>query len=161
MVLTANQVRAFFHADNHMAIPVATIVQLVQEGIEHPDNFQDFDKDFLADVANNLRNPEGRIPNPDPNAQEKATTSTQPFVFGAKSQKRMLEACEFVRFYETVERPITARNLLYCPVIRNFTQQWRALVDCKDVDVPKFPKVSKELPIIKYTEAFKDFLCRK
>ena len=37
MVLTANQVRAFFHADNQMEIPVATIVQLVQEGIEHPD----------------------------------------------------------------------------------------------------------------------------
>ena len=56
MVLTDSQVRAFFHVDNQMEIPVATIVQLVQEGIEHPDDLQDFDKDSLKDVANNLRN---------------------------------------------------------------------------------------------------------
>ena len=123
MVLTANQVRAFFHADNQMAIPVATIVQLVQEGIEHPDDLQDFDKDYLKDVANNLSNHGGRIPHPDPNARENATISTPPFEFGAKSQKRMLEACELVRFYETIERPITATKLLYRPVIRNFTLQ--------------------------------------
>ena len=51
MVLTANQVRAFFHADNQMSIPVATIVHLVQEDIEHPDDLQDFDKDSLKDVS--------------------------------------------------------------------------------------------------------------
>ena len=67
MVLTDNGVRLFFHADNHMAIPVATIVLLVQEGIEHPDELQDFDKESLKDVANNLINPGGRIPHPDPN----------------------------------------------------------------------------------------------
>ena len=85
MVLTANQVRAFFRAYNQMEIPVATIVQLVQEGIEHPDDLQDFDKGSLKDVANNLRNPGGRIPHPGPNAQANATISTPPFVFGAKS----------------------------------------------------------------------------
>ena len=92
MVLTANQVRAFFHADKQMAIPVVTIVQLVQEGIEHPDDLQDFDKDSLKDVANNLRNPGGRIHHTYPNAQANVTISTRPFVFGVKSQKRMLEA---------------------------------------------------------------------
>ena len=82
MVLRANQVRAFFHADNQMEISVATIVQLVQEGIEHPEDLQDFDKDSLKDVANNLRNPGGRIPHRDPNAQENATISTPYVVFG-------------------------------------------------------------------------------
>ena len=161
MVITANQVRLFFHADNQMAIPVATIVQLVQEGIEHPDNLQDFDKDSLKDVANNLRNTGGMIPYPDPNAQANATISTPPFVFGAKSQKRTLEACALVRFYETIERPITSTNLLHRPIIRNFTLHWKALVDRKDGDVPEVPKVPKGQPIIKWTESFKDYLCRK
>ena len=58
----ANQLRSFFHADNHMAIPVVKIVQLVQEGIEHSDDLQDFYKYSLKDVANNIRNPGGRIP---------------------------------------------------------------------------------------------------
>ena len=148
MVLTANQVRAFFHADNHMEIPVATIVQLVQEGIENPDDLQDFDKDSLKDVANNIRNLGGRITHPDPNAQANATISTPPFVFGAKSQKRMLEVCELVRFYETIKRPITATNLFYRPVISELNLQCKALVDRKDGDVPEVPKVSKGLPII-------------
>ena len=85
MVLTANQVRTFFHADNQMAVPVATIVHLVQEGIEHPDDLHYFDKYSLKYVANNLRNHGGRIPHPDPNAQSNVIISTPPFVFGAKS----------------------------------------------------------------------------
>ena len=68
MVLTANQVRAFFHADNQMAIPVATIVQLIQEVIEHPEDLRYFDKNSLKYVAKNLRNPGGRITHPEPNA---------------------------------------------------------------------------------------------
>ena len=120
MVLTAYLVKLFFHADNQMEILVATIVHLVQEGIEHPDYLQDFDKDSLKDVAKNLSNTGGRIPHPDPNAQANATISTPPFVFGAKSQKRMLEVCDIVSFYKIIKRPITATNLLYRPVIRNF-----------------------------------------
>ena len=45
MVLTADRVRAFFRADDWMEIPVATITQLVREGIEHPYALQDIDKD--------------------------------------------------------------------------------------------------------------------
>ena len=119
IIITADQVRALFCADNQMTIPVATIVQLVQEGIEHLDDLQNFDKDSLKDVANNLRNTGGRIPHPDPNSQENETISTPPFVFGVNSQKRMLEACELVRFYDTIKRPITTTNLLHRPVIRN------------------------------------------
>ena len=70
----------------------------------------------------------------------------------------MLKACELVRFYETIERPITATNLFYRPVISYFNLQWKALVDRKDGDVPEVPKVSKGIPIVKWTEAFKDFL---
>ena len=46
---------------------VVTIVQLVQEGIEHPYDLQDFYKDSLKDLANNLSNPGVRVPHPDPN----------------------------------------------------------------------------------------------
>ena len=115
MVLTAYLVKLFFHADNQMEILVATIVHLVQEGIEHPDYLQDFDKDSLKDFANNLRNPGGRFPNPDPNAQANMNILNTTFIFGAKSQKKMLEACVLVRFYKTIKRPITAMNLIFLP----------------------------------------------
>ena len=73
----------------------------------------------------------------------------------------MLEACELVRLYKTIERPITAMNLPYRTVIYNFTLMWKALVNQKDGDVPESPKVSKGLTFIKWTEAFKYFLCGK
>ena len=79
-----------------MAIPNKMIAQLVLEGIAFLDDLKDFDKYSLKQVAYNLRNPGGRIPHPDPAAAANATTQMPPFVFGAKSQKRMLEACEIV-----------------------------------------------------------------
>ena len=40
----------------------------------------------------------------------------------------------------------------------NFETQWKALKDRKDEDDPDVPKITKALPIIKWTEAFQDFL---
>ena len=40
----------------------------------------------------------------------------------------------------------------------NFEIQWKALKERKDEDDPYVPKITKTLPIIKWTEAFQDFL---
>ena len=42
----------------------------------------------------------------------------------------------------------------------NFEIQWKALKDRKDEDDPDVPTITKALPIIKWTEAFQDFLHR-
>ena len=42
----------------------------------------------------------------------------------------------------------------------NVEIQWKALKDRKDEDDPDVPKITKDLPIIKWTEAFQDFLNR-
>ena len=42
----------------------------------------------------------------------------------------------------------------------NFEIQWKALNDRKDEDDPDVPKITKTLPIIKWTEAFQYFLNR-
>ena len=42
----------------------------------------------------------------------------------------------------------------------NFEIQWKALKERKDEDGPDVPKITKALPIIKWTEAFQDFLNR-
>jgi hypothetical protein len=44
--------------------------------------------------------------------------------------------------------------------MKNFEIQWKALKDKKDEDIPDVPKITKALPIIKWTEAFTDFLDR-
>ena len=103
-----------------MAILHATVIQLQNEGIDTVEDLADFDKDKLTQVADNLRRPGGRIPNPDPGALAEATITTPPFVFGAKYQQRMLAASEMMRFYNTVGRTCTAANTAWNPVIKNF-----------------------------------------
>ena len=159
MVLTAAQITAFFQQPGQMAIPPATRTQLQEEGIDTVLDLADFDKDTLKQVADNLRRPGGRVPDPDPGAAAGATIPTLTFVFGAKSQMRLLAACDLVRYYETVGREITPQNIRWDPVIKNFSEQWRALSNSKTAD-PDVPKISKTLSVIKWTESFADFLHR-
>lgn len=130
------------------------------EGITSPDDLVDFDKTTLEMVVENLRKPGDRIPNPDPNADAGSTIPRPPFVFSAKSMKRLLAACDLVRYYQTVGRSLTPAGLRYVPVIRNFEEQWKVLVQRKDDDAPEVPKVSRSLPILKWFESFLDLLSR-
>ena len=43
-------------------------------------------------------------------------------------------------------------------VAKNFETQWKALKSHKDEDDPVISKITRALPIIKWTEAFQDFL---
>ena len=45
-------------------------------------------------------------------------------------------------------------------VRKNFEIQWKALEDRKEEDTPEVPKFTKNLPIMKWTEAFQDYLHR-
>ena len=145
MVLTAAQITSFFEDPNQMALSNATRTQLNVEGIVTVDDLLDFDKDSLDQVANNLRSPGG---------------GAQPFVFGAKSHKRLLVATKLVKYYHTVGRTLTANNMQWTHLIRNFEEQWKALEDRKSEDEPDTPLISKDLPVIKWVEAFRDHLHR-
>ena len=98
-----------------MAIPNATVLALVNEGINTVDDLAEFDKETLDQIANNLRRP------------AIAPAAGHHFVFGAKLQKRLKVACELVRFYTTVGRPLTAAHIQWNSVIMNFKIQWKAL----------------------------------
>ena len=121
----------------------------------------DFDKDSLQQLADNLRHRGGCVLDPNPGAPAGATIPTPPFVFGAKSQKHITVTCELVRFYATVGRDLTAANLQWSTIMKSFEIQWKALKERKGDDSPDVPKISKELPVIKWMEAFQDFLNRK
>ena len=160
MVLTAAQTTAFFEAPEQMNSPNATVVKLAEEGITAVGDLIDFDEESLQLVSDNLRRPGGRIADPTPGAAAGASIPTPPFVFGAKSQKRLMAASDLIRFYETVGRPLTAGNMQWATVIKNFAEQWKALKDRRDQDDPEVPKITKALPVIKWTQAFEDCLHR-
>ena len=148
-----------------MGIPATpTYAQLTVEEINLVGDLADFDKDTLKQLAENLRRPVGRIPDPTAGqpggAPAGATIPTPSFVFGAKSQKRIGVACNLVRFYNTIGRDLAPANIRWNEVIKNFEPQWAALVERKDNDAPDVPKITKNLTIIKWSEAFPEFLSR-
>ena len=161
MVLTAAQTTTFFEHADQMGIRHATMLQLQSEGIISVSDLADFNKDSLQQLVDNLRHPGGCVPDPNPAAQPGSTIPTPPFVFGAKSQRRIAIACDLVKYYKTVGRELTAANLQWNTMMKNFDVQWTALKEKKGDDSPETHKISKALPVIKWTEAFKDFLNRK
>ena len=146
MVLTVAQTTSFFENADQMAIPHATVLELVNEGIDTVDGLEEFDNDTIDQIANNLRRP------------AVAPAGGHHFVFGAKSQKRLKVACELVRYYVTVGRPLTAANIQWNTVIMNFEIQYKAMKVRIDGDEPETPKITKGLNIMRWSESFKDVL---
>ena len=157
MVLTAAQTTAFFQDNAQMGIPAPTVAQMAIEGIAAVEDLADFDKESMQQLADNLRRPGGRVVDPN---DATATIPTPSFVFGARSQKRLLVACDLVRYYEATGRELTVANIRWTHVMKNFEIQWKALKAKKDEDTPDVPKITRSLPVIKWTEAFQDFLNR-
>ena len=158
MVITAAQTMAFFENPNQMGILHVMVIQLQVEGITTIQDLADFYKDTLQQLTENLRKPAGRIPDPNPAAAAGAMIPTPSFALGAKSQHRISVACEIVCYNNTVRHDITAANMQWTQVIKNFEDQWKALKGRREDDEPDVPKISKSLPIIKWMEAFQDFL---
>ena len=158
MVLTVAQMTTFFEHAEQMGIPHATVLQLQSEGITLVSDLVDFNKNSLQQLADNLRRPGGCVPDPNPGAPPGSTIPTPPFVFGAKSQRCIAITCDLVKYYTTVSRDLTAANLQWNTVMKNFNVQWTVLKERKGDDSPETPKISKALPVIKWMEAFQDFL---
>jgi len=81
---------------------------------------------------------------------------TPPFVFGAKLQMRLQAAANLLKCYDTVGSDVTPGNTQWDPIIKNFAQQWKVPKDCSKSDLPKTPKLTKVLPVVKWTEVFVD-----
>ena len=75
-----------------MTLPNTTVVQLQHKGIRYAYTLIDYNKDPLDQSPKNLLCTVGGV---------------KPFVFGEKSHKGLLIACELIHYYETIRRPLT------------------------------------------------------
>ena len=118
-------------------------------------NQGDFDKETFDQIAANLPRPTGRMPDPNPIAAAGSTIPTPFFVFGDKSQNRLIVDAKFIKYYDTVGRPLIEATMQWTNVVNNFDEQKKALEDKVKVDKPDVPKISKVLPVIKWYEGFR------
>ena len=76
----------------------------------------EFRKSSISYIADNLHRSGGQVPDHN-NVGE--TIPTPPFVFGAKSQKRLNVPCNLVHHYNMIGSTLTASNLNWSPTIAN------------------------------------------
>ena len=127
-----------------MGLTHETRLALRDEGITMVDDLSEFDDDDIKQIAANLRRP----------------AAGAPLVFGAKSQNRLKAVAKLLRYYEVIGRTTTAGNVTWDPVVKRFSEHWAALEDRKKEDVADIPKITRALPVTKWTESFVDFLSR-
>ncbi len=162
MVFTIGQTTAFFTDPDQMAIDALTLPGLDQEGISLVDDLQDFTDEDIKQVSSNLRKPAGTMVNPNaadpPTAAAPAMIPQTPYVFGAKSMKRIKIAAIAVSYYTTIDRETTPNNMHYQRTLIDFYEQWENLVKKGEESAPSTPCITRSLPIIKWTESFEEFL---
>eukprot|EP00957_Ditylum_brightwellii_P110372 8418320-Ditylum_brightwellii.AAC.1 len=116
-----------------MEIAKEMMAQLGKEGIKELEDLAEFSNEIWKQVAENLKRPGCQMKNPNrnPDNNNPATVPQTLYLFGARTQKRLIEASELIRYYETVGHHLTVSNTVYKTVIRSFTNQWASLKDSK------------------------------
>ena len=145
MPFTIAQLTAFWTSPAQMGLTARTRVHMAAEGLATPDDFEDFpEKEDLEGMFKQLLKP-AKTPGLGTNAlpQEVAT-----FVIPAKSMICLQGVRIIVLYYKMVGRMIEPGDLLW-PVVKNFVEQWKALMEKKDADVGQPPRLTKDRLVYK------------
>ncbi len=157
MPFTIAQLTALWTSPAQMGLTARTRVQMAAEGLATPDNFEDFsEKEDLEGLFNQLLKPAktpGLVANALP--QEVAT-----FVIPAKYIIRLQGVRIIVLYDKMVGRTIEPRDLLW-PVVKNFVEQWKALMEKKDANVGQPPRLTKDKLVYKWLESFQQHSQRR
>ena len=168
MVFNAAQNTAFFTGPTQMALSEETRLALENEGIVMVADVAEFDDDGYKLIQENLRRPGGRIQDPQAVADAAAAVAAGnaappiPMInapgvpFSAKSHHRLMNTAKLIRFYVATNRTYEHGDVMWNPIGKNFSEQWKVLMEKKDKEPNDVPKISKSLPIIKWMEPFRD-----
>ena len=158
MPLTAAQLTAFWTDPDQMGLTNRTRRQMAAEGLTTPDDFEDFpEKGDLEGLFKLLLKPAKEISGAGPTATLKEVAA---YVIPAKTQIRLQGVRKVVAYYEKVGRAITASDVMW-PVVRNYVEQHKALMEKKEADVGLPPKLTKDKLVYKWLESLQQYLSDK
>ena len=127
------------------------------KGISTVDNhLEEFHDEDIKAVQDNLKKP-GFLT---PTMYVGHRIGAPSYVLRAKSIKRLKIAATAVQYYQTIGREPDATNMHYTNVLKNFGEQCDAIKQKEKDDEPEVPKITRSLPIVRWTESFEDFLHR-
>ena len=75
---------------------------------------------MIEQIATNIHHPSVRIADSNLRYALGTMIPTPTFIFGSKSQKRLVVSAEMIRYYEKFYRPTPAANIQCNPVMKKF-----------------------------------------
>jgi hypothetical protein len=144
MSFDAAQPTAFWTSPDQMGLSACSRTQMAVEGLVIPANFEDFsEKEDLEALVKLLLKP-AKVPH----GAAGNLREVESYAIPAKSQILIDGARKMVLYYILVDCPMEATNMMW-PVIKNFVEQWKALIDKKKADNSLPPKLTKDKLVYK------------
>ena len=153
MPFTAADLDAFWTDPAQMGIPARTRAQMALEGLVIPADFEDFsEKEDLEALIKLLLKPP-KVPH----GMHGVLREVASYLVSAKSQIRIDGARMLVLYYNKVNRTLEPADMQW-PVIKNFVEQWKALMEKKKADIGIPPKLTREKQVYKWLEQMAQYL---
>ena len=161
MVLTALQTTAFFENASQMGLSNRTRTGSLQvEGIVDVADMAEWEDDDWDCWYENAKKPP-KIQDPAAGAAVGDLINQVPFPVPVKSLKRLKLTSRLIRYYNATDRPLTAGNVKWLNVGRNFEIQRKALDKKAKEDTPSPPKMTQKMKIPKWNDNFRTFLSNR
>ena len=157
---------AFFTAGTQMGLTAAQRAALATQGLSTVDDFADFGKDELDQALKNMRTAIPGIPEVpavlngrgrEVTAAIPAVPPVLPVILPARCTHRLIVAAVAWHYYTDTGRAVTAQNMHYNNILKDFYVEWKAIIAMSDVDSHSVPCITKNNPPLRWTDTFKDF----
>jgi hypothetical protein len=141
MPFTATQLTSFWTDNAQMGLSACTCVQMAAEGLKVPADFIDFaEKDELNALLKHLYKPAKTTHG---HGAAQVLCEVQANEVPAKLVIRLYGVRVIVKYYNSVGRDLESEDLEW-DVVKNFTEQWKSLLEKKAADVGTPPKLTKD-----------------
>ena len=131
MPLTGNMINSFFRDADQMGLSARTQDQLAGEGITDLDDLANFDnKEAWEQIVENCKRPP-KIADPK-NANQ--LVAQKPFQLPAESLMCLKVAAKAVKYFSSIDCPLTAAMMKWDKRLKNFKLEWDSLQEMKMVN---------------------------
>ena len=153
MPFDAAQLTAFWTSPDQMGLSARTCTQMASKGLVTPANFEDFSERSDLDALVKLLLKPAKVPR----GAADNLREVKSYAIPAKSPIRIDGARKMVLYYTLVGCPMGAADMMW-PVIKNFVEQWKALMEKKKADNGLPPKLTKDKLVYKWLEQLNQYL---
>jgi uncharacterized protein YjaG (DUF416 family) len=163
MVVVTNAFKSWLKSSTNMKLSSdASVLRLTHEGITNYDTLIDFDTKSIERLPTTCKETITAIV-----ADEDAGVTAEPAIAGANlssiSVRHLIVAVKASKYYTSIGRTMTAENMHYIRVLKQFKVEWDTYQNLRDQDEPDVPLISDkdgDRKVIKWVPIFLDTLTR-